>query len=281
VASFESKERFRNTQDGNTKNNLRNHMTQRTQIAFYTLVHKEIVRFLRIWTQTLLPSAITTTLYFIIFGKLIGSQLKDIQGVSYMQYLVPGLTMLAIMTNAYANTSSSFFSAKFSRSIEEILVSSMPSYVILLGYTAGGALRGLLVGIIVIFISLFFTHLPIHHIGLVIIISILSAILFSLGGLINGILAKKFDDVSFVPTFILTPLTYLGGIFYSLHQLPYVWQKISLLNPVFIIVDAFKYSILGTSDLNIYLGFSLIFGLCIVLTVWSLVLLHRGTGLRS
>lgn len=253
----------------------------RVWIAFNTLVRKEISRFLRIWTQSLLPSAITTTLYFIIFGKLIGSQLQDIKGVSYMQYLVPGLAMMSVMVNAYANTSASFFTAKFSRSIEELLVSSMPSYVILWGYTLGGALRGLLVGVIVILISLLFTHLQIQHFWTVLIIGILSALLFSLGGLINGVFAKKFDDVSFVPTFILTPLTYLGGIFYSLSQLPPFWQKISVINPVFAIVDTFRYGMLGISDMNVYIGFAIESVLFIVLLCWALMLLRRGIGLRS
>src|SRR3990167_7802059 len=178
-------------------------------IALQTILRKEIIRFMRIWTQTLLPPAITMTLYFIIFGKLIGSQIHDIQGYTYMQYIVPGLTMMSIMTSAYANTSSSFFGAKFSKSIEEMLVSSMPNYVILLGYTLGGALRGLLVGMIVLGIGFLFTHIPIYHIWIVLSMGVLSSLLFSLGGFLNGIFAKKFDDVSFIPTFILTPLTYL------------------------------------------------------------------------
>ncbi len=250
-------------------------------IALRTILTKEITRFMRIWTQTLLPPAITMTLYFIIFGKLIGSQIKDINGYSYMQYIVPGLTMMSIMTNAYSNTSSSFFGAKFSKSIEEMLVSSMPSYIILLGYMLGGALRGLLAGLIVILLSTFFTHLHIYNVAIVICMAILSAMLFSLGGLINGIFARKFDDVSFVPTFILTPLTYLGGVFYSVSQLPPFWQKVSIFNPILNIVDSFKYGMLGKVDINIYFGFSLVCVLFIVLFVWSIFLLKKGVGLRS
>ncbi|EKD53679.1 MAG: ABC-2 type transporter superfamily [uncultured bacterium] len=250
-------------------------------VALQTILVKEMTRFLRIWSQTLLPPVITMSLYFIIFGKLIGSQIKAIDGYTYMQYIVPGLTMMAIMTNAYANTSASFFGAKFSKSIEEMLVSSMPSYVILLGYVVGGALRGLLVGFIVILISLLFTHIHIHHIGIVLSMAFLSAMLFSLGGLINGIFAKKFDDVSFVPTFILTPLTYLGGVFYSIKQLPPFWQKISIFNPILDIVDTFRYGMLGTSDINIYLGFLLVSVLFILLLVSCLKLLEKGTGLRT
>ncbi len=250
-------------------------------IALQTILKKEIIRFMRIWSQTLLPPAITMTLYFIIFGKLIGSQIHDIQGYSYMQYIVPGLTMMSIMTSAYANTSSSFFGAKFSKSIEEMLVSSMPNYIILLGYTLGGALRGLLVGIIVMCIGFLFTHIPIYHYWIVFCMAILSSLLFSLGGLLNGIFAKKFDDVSFIPTFILTPLTYLGGIFYSIHQLPAVWQTISQCNPILIIVSTFKYGMLGTTDINIFYGFSMVCILLLAMLVWCIYLLEKGVGLRT
>lgn len=250
-------------------------------IALQTILIKEITRFLRIWSQTLLPPVITMTLYFIIFGKLVGAQIHDIDGYSYMQYIVPGLTMMAVMTNAYSNTAASFFGAKFSKSIEEMLVSSMPNYIILLGYMLGGALRGILVGFLVILISLFFTRLHIHNLWIVISIGCLSALLFSLGGFINGIFAKKFDDISFIPTFILTPLTYLGGVFYSIKQLPAFWQMLSTLNPVLNIVDAFKYGLLGISDLNIYLVFFLLGAFFVALFTWSLVLLQKGVGLRN
>lgn len=254
---------------------------QRHWIALQTILIKEIVRFMRIWSQTLLPPAITMLLYFIIFGKLIGSQIHGIAGYAYMQYIVPGLTMMAIMTSSYANTSASFFGSKFSKSIEEMLVSSMPGYIILLGYMIGGAVRGLLVGIIVIFISLLFTHLHIHNIWIVIFMAVLSSMLFSLGGLINAIFAKKFDDIAFIPTFVLTPLTYLGGVFYSIDQLPPPWRTISLLNPILNIVDTFKFGLLGVSDVNIYFGFFLVCGLFIILFIWTLFLLKKGIGLRS
>lgn len=250
-------------------------------IALQTVLYKEVVRFLRIWTQTLLPPAITITLYFIIFGKLIGSQIQDIHGFTYMQYIVPGLAMMSIMTSAYANTASSFFGAKFSKSIEEMLVSSMPNYMILLGYMLGGALRGLLVGIIVITIALFFTHLYIHNIWIVLAMAVLSSLLFSLGGFINGIFAKKFDDVAFIPTFILTPLTYLGGVFYSIQQLPEPWRTISTFNPILNIVDTFRYGMLGLSDVNVYFGFTMVCVLFIGLLVWCLFLLRKGVGLRT
>lgn len=256
-------------------------LAAKNRIALKTIVMKEIVRFTRIWTQTLLPPAITMTLYFIIFGKLIGSQIHNIHGYSYMQYIVPGLTMMSLMTNAYGNTSSSFFGAKFSKSIEEMLVSSMPSYIMLLGYTFGGALRGIVVGFVVILISLFFTHLHIYNIWIVLLMAALSAMLFSLGGFINAIFARKFDDVSFIPTFVLTPLTYLGGVFYSIDQLPPVWQTISLFNPIVNIVDTFRYGMLGISDINVYVGFLMVGFLFVVLFGWCWLLLKKGVGLRS
>ncbi len=249
--------------------------------ALKTILRREIVRFMRIWSQTILPPVITIALYFIIFGKMIGSQINNIDGYTYMQYIVPGLTMMSIMTNAYANTSSSFFGAKFSKSIEEMLVSPMPNYIILFGFMIGGTLRGLLVGIVVILVSLFFTHLHIHNFTIVIFMAILAAMVFSVGGLINAIFAKKFDDVSFIPTFILTPLTYLGGVFYSIKQLPPLWQTISIFNPVLNIVDTFRYGMLGVSDVNIYFGFSLILILFFGLVYWCLTLMNKGIGLRT
>lgn len=255
-----------------TKNNL---------IALQTILTKEITRFTRIWSQTILPPAITMTLYFIIFGKLIGSQIASIHGYSYMEYIVPGLVMMSIITNSYANTSSSFFSAKFTRSIEEMLVSPMSNFIVLIGFTLGGVLRGLTVGIVVIFISLFFTHVLIHHLFIVIMMAVLSAIVFSLAGLINGIFAKKFDDISFIPTFVLTPLTYLGGVFYSVTQLPWIWQKISFFNPVLHLVDIFRYGMLGISQIPITLGMSLVVSLVIILFASCLFLLKKGVGIRT
>lgn len=250
-------------------------------VALQTILIKEIVRFMRIWSQTILPPAITMTLYFIIFGKMIGSQIHSVNGYSYMEYIVPGLTMMAIMTNAYANTASSFFGAKFSKSIEEMLVSPMPNYIIVFGFMLGGTLRGLLVGIVVLLISLFFTHLQIQNLPIVIGMAILSSMLFSLGGFANAIFARKFDDISFIPTFVLTPLTYLGGVFYSIKQLPPFWQTLSIFNPILNVIDTFRYGMLGVSDVNIYFGFSLVSILFIVLFAWCLVLMKRGTGLRS
>lgn len=255
--------------------------TKKHFIAFQTVLYKEVQRFIRIWSQTLIPPAITMMLYFIIFGKLIGSQIKNVSGHSYMQYIVPGLVMMSIMTNAYANTASSFFGSKFSKSIEEILVSPMPSYVILLGFMLGGALRGIVIGLIVILIALFFTHISIHNYSIVLSMALLSAMVFSLAGLINGIYAKKFDDVSFIPTFVLTPLTYLGGVFYSIKQLPPFWQTVSMFNPILNIVDTFRFGIIGVSDVNVMFGFLLVCLLFVILFIWCLILLEKGIGLRT
>ncbi len=250
-------------------------------VGFSTILNKETVRFLRIWSQTLLPSAITTTLYFVIFGHLIGQRVGLIDGITYMQYIVPGLVMMAIITSAYSNVSSSFFGLKFQRSIEEIIISPLPHVLMLLGFVAGGVARGLLVGIIVTFIALCFTHLHVAHIELMITVAILSAILFSLAGFLNALFAKKFDDVMLVPTFILTPLTYLGGVFYSISMLPPFWQKVSLLNPILYMVNAFRYGVFGISDINVIYAFALIVLITggLFLTCWYL--LSRGYGIRS
>lgn len=249
-------------------------------VALKTLVRKEIYRFMRIWSQTLIPPAITMSLYFIIFGKFIGSQLRLIDGYSYIQYIVPGLVMMSIMTNAYTNTSSSFFITKFNKSIEEMIVSPMQNVILLLGYTIGGTVRGIFVGIVVMFIALLFTHVPVHNLFIIISMSVLAAMVFSLGGFINAIYAKRFDDISFIPTFVLTPLTYLGGVFFSVKQLPAIWQKIAMFNPILDMVDSFRYGLLGVSDLNVYMGFALVIFLFLALFYWAWVLLNRGTGIK-
>lgn len=249
-------------------------------VALHTLVRKEVWRFMRIWSQTLVPPAITMSLYFIIFGKLIGSQIRQIEGFSYIQYIVPGLVMMSIMTNAYANTASSFFLTKFNKSIEEMLVAPMSSWVILLGYMIGGAVRGLLVGVVVTAIALLFTHVPVAHPVIVLMMALLASMVFSLGGLINAIYAKRFDDISFIPTFILTPLTYLGGVFFSVQQLHAPWRSIAKFNPILDMVDTFRYGLLGISDLNIYFGFGLVIALFFILIVSAWALLEKGTGIK-
>jgi len=250
-------------------------------VSFTTIVIKEVRRFMRIWSQTLLPPAITMTLYFVIFGNLVGSRIGQTHGVTYMQYIVPGLVMMAIITNTYANVVSSFFSAKFQRSIEELLVSPVPHHIILLGFVIGGVIRGLLVAAIVTMLSLFFTHLDLQHVGIVIYTVFATATLFSLGGFVNAVYAKTFDDVNLVPTFILTPLTYLGGVFYSMDQLAPTWKALSLLNPIVYMVNAFRYGILGISDVNVWASLGAITLLCVLMYWLAYHLLRRGTGMRA
>jgi ABC-2 type transport system permease protein len=259
-----------------TAMNIRSH-----SIAFQTILIKETLRFLRIWIQTLLPPAITTALYFIIFGKLIGAQLGPVEGLTYTQYIAPGLIMMAVMTNAYSNVVSSFFSAKFQRHIEEMLISPLPNAVIVLGFVGGGVARGLAVGLAVIAVSLFFADLRWQHPPITLAVMVLTSTLFALGGLINGIFAKSFDDISIVPTFVLTPLIYLGGIFYSVKMLPPFWQDVSLANPILYMINAFRFGILGVSDIDVRLAFAIILLFVATLFGYSLWLLRRGTGVRA
>ncbi|MDE2278804.1 MAG: ABC transporter permease [Xanthomonadaceae bacterium] len=251
-------------------------------VALNTIVRREIVRILRIWTQTLIPPAITMTLYFVIFGKLIGSRIGSIQhGYTYMQYLAPGLVMMSIITNSYGNISSSFFGAKFSRAVEEMLVSPMPNWVILTGYVAGAVVRGLSVGALVLGIALFFTSLHVAHPLLTFASVLLGSVIFSLAGFVNAVYAKKFDDIALVPTFILTPLTYLGGVFYSISMLGEPWQAISRINPILYMVNAFRYGVLGISDVNVGVAFAVMLVFVLALGAFGLQLLKRGVGLRS
>jgi ABC-2 type transport system permease protein len=251
-------------------------------VALNTLVRREIVRIMRIWTQTLIPPAITMTLYFVIFGKLIGSKIGTIEGgFTYMQYIVPGLVMMSIITNSYGNISSSFFGAKFSRAVEEMLVSPMPNWVILLGYVTGAVARGLVVGILVLLIALFFTDLHVLHPLVTFVSVLLGATIFSLAGFVNAVYAKKFDDIALVPTFILTPLTYLGGVFYSVNMLGEPWQAISRANPILYMVNAFRFGVLGISDVHVGVAFVVMIGFVVALSIVALQLLKRGVGLRS
>jgi len=251
------------------------------RIALLTIVRKEVRRFSRIWVQTLIPPAITMALYFLIFGTLIGSRIGDMGGYDYMSFVVPGLIMMSVINNSYSNVASSFFSAKFNGSIEELLVSPTPNFVIMLGYVSGGVLRGLAVGVLVTCLSLFFTSLPIHSLGITALVVVLSAILFATAGLINGILANSFDDISVVPTFILTPLTYLGGVFYSISLLPDFWQGVSLINPVLYLVNVFRYGFLGISDVSVPLAIVGAIVLTLVLFFVSVQLMEKSHRLRK
>jgi len=248
--------------------------------AFSTIVVREIRRFTRIWAQTLLPPAVTMTLYFIIFGNLIGSRIGEMGGFDYMAFIVPGLIMMAVITNSYANVVSSFFSMKFQRSVEELLVSPVPNWVILAGYVCGGMARGLGIGLLVTLLSLAFTSLSIHSLPMMVVTVFLTSALFSLGGFINAMLATKFDDISIVPTFVLTPLTYLGGVFYSIDLLPEFWQTVSMANPILYMVNGFRFGILGVSDVNPFVSLGMILVFISLLTVIALKMLARGKGIR-
>jgi ABC-2 type transport system permease protein len=249
-------------------------------VAFFTIVRKEINRFMRIWLQTILPPAITMSLYFIIFGNLIGPRIGTMHGFSYMQYIAPGIIMMSVITSAYSNVVSSLFGAKFQRHIEEILVAPIPDILIILGFVVGGVARGIIVGAVVTIVALFFTHLHVESYSVTISVVVLTATLFSLAGFINALYAKKFDDISIIPTFVLTPLTYLGGVFYSIDLLPKVWQTLSLGNPILYMVNAFRYGVLGVSDIDLDVALTVIGLFVIVLFIFSLHLMKRGVGLR-
>lgn len=257
-------------------------MTPQQQITAYrTILTKEILRFGRIWIQTVIPPMITTALYFVIFGKLIGSQIGDMEGFRYMEFIIPGLIMMAVITNSYANVVSSFYSAKFQRHIEEMLVSPVPNYIIILGFVSGGVARGITCGVAVTFVSLLFSPLHIHNLTVIVSIIFLTAVLFSLAGLINAVYAKSFDDISIVPTFVLTPLTYLGGIFYSITMLPGFWQNASMANPILYMINAFRYGFLGISDISLWASYGISLGFIAALYSYSLWLLRTGKGIRT
>lgn len=250
-------------------------------VALCTITHREIMRFFRIWTQTLLPSPISIVLYFVIFGNLIGPRIGQIEGHHYSQYIAPGLIMMAVINNSFSNVVASFFGAKFQRNIDEMYVSPMASWVILLGFLLGGIARGCLVGLIVTVVALFFTDLHLYHLGVTILVVLLTSMLFSLGGLINAIFSRKFDDINIIPTFILTPLTYLGGVFYSINMLPSFWQKVAYFNPILYMVNVFRYGVLGTSDVPVLASLSFLIIFNIVLYIFVLQLLKKGTAIKA
>lgn len=250
-------------------------------IAYQTIVIKEVSRFMRIWLQTLLPPAITMALYFVIFGTLIGARVGSMSGISYVQFIAPGLIMMAVITNSYSNVVSSFFGSKYQKHLEEMLVAPIPNYVILCGYVTGGALRGVIVGTVVTLVALAFTSLHVKSPVTVLAVVVLTAILFSLAGLINAIFARKFDDISIVPTFVLTPMIYLGGVFYSVDLLPPFWRHLSMANPILYVVNAFRHGMLGVSDVSISAAFVIVIAVTVVLFALGLLLLERGTGIKT
>lgn len=250
-------------------------------VSYSTLVRKEVSRFLRVWSQTLLPPIVTMSLYFVIFGKFIGSQVGDVSGYSYMQFIVPGLVMMAIIMQSFMNTVSSYYFAKFQKSIEEIIVSPTPFPIVIAGYVTGGVIRGVLTGTLVLGVAMFFTKLHVTNIGIMLLFAILSSMLFSLVGLINGVFAKSFDGISIIPNFVLTPLTYLGGVFYSVSMLPPMWQVVSKYNPILYMVSGFRYGLLGVSDVSITVAISILVGLTTVLFCFVWWLFKTGRGLRA
>jgi ABC-2 type transport system permease protein len=250
-------------------------------IAYRNIVRKEVLRFSRIWVQTLMPAAITTVLYFVIFGRLIGDRIGAMDGLPYIDFIVPGLILMAVIQNSYANVVSSFYGTKFQRYVEELLIAPVPDWVILAGYVSGGMARGLAVGVLVTLIAVGFTGLHVYSLGWTLVVCVLTSALFALGGFINAVYANSFDDISVVPTFVLTPLTYLGGVFYSIELLPGFWQKASLLNPVLYMVNAFRYGVLGVSDIDIAAALAMILVFIAALTLFSLWLLRRGVGIKS
>ena len=250
-------------------------------VGLKTIVRKEVIRVARIWVQTIVPPAITMTLYFIIFGNLIGRRIGEMGGFDYMQYIAPGLIMMSVITNSYGNVVSSFFGAKYGKHIEEMLVSPMSNATIIIGHVAGGVIGGLMVGVLVTIIALFFTSLSIEHPLITLSMVMLASTVFALLGFVNAVFAKKFDDISIIPTFVLTPLTYLGGVFYSISLLPDFWQKVSLGNPILYMVNAFRYGILGVSDISIGYAYLIVSVFVVGLFMVNLTLLNRGVGIRE
>lgn len=245
------------------------------------MLRGDFMRIVRIWSQTLLPPVITTSLYFVVFGTFIGSQLAPIQGLSYIQFIVPGLIMMSVITSSYMNTVSTFYFAKWTKTLDEVLVSPMPEWLVIVGFVSGGVMRGLMVGVLVGIVGLLFTQLAVHHIVVLTLALILTSVLFSIAGLINGVFAKGFDGISIVPTFVLTPLTYLGGIFYSIEQFPEFWQKVSMLNPILYMINAFRWGFFGVSDIDVRICFAVLIGFVFVFMMILLWLFRRGIGVKN
>lgn len=250
-------------------------------VSLKTIVRKEVVRFMRIWTQTLLPPLINQSLYFVIFGSFIGANVPPVNGLPYMVFLVPGLIMMGVINSSFSNVVSSFFGAKFQRNIEELLVSPTPSWVIIAGFTLGGMIRGFLVGMVVFMISMLFVAPQIYNIFIILLFIICTAMVFALAGMVNAIYASKFDDISIFTTFILTPLTYLGGVFYSVKSLPLFWQYLSYANPILYLIDGFRYGFTGTSDISPFVSMSVLLGMTVILLMYNSYLFKKGIGLKQ
>ena len=250
-------------------------------VAFQTILGKEIRRFSRIWQQTILPPAITMSLYLVIFGNLIGTRVGEMGGYPYMDYIAPGVIMMAVITSSYSNVVSSFFGARYQRYVEEMLISPTPHAVILLGYVGGGVARGLAVGLVVTTVAMLLADLNLHNPLITGLIVFMTSVLFALAGFINAMYAKNFDDIAIVPTFVLTPLIYLGGVFYSIQLLPEPWQTLSRFNPILYMVNGFRYGILGVSDIPVFGALAAIALFVVILFLFSLRLLNKGVGIRT
>ncbi|MGD2167857.1 MAG: ABC transporter permease [Gammaproteobacteria bacterium] len=249
-------------------------------VAFVTLLYKEVRRILRIWVQTIIPPAITMTLYFVIFGSLIGRRIGEIEGVPYMTFIAPGLIMMAVITNSFGNVVSSFFSGKLQLHLEELLVAPISTFTIVLGYVLGGVFRGILVAALVTVVALIFTDIHVEYPLITFAVIILTAMVFSLAGLLNALFAKNFDDITIIPTFVLTPLTYLGGVFFSISLLSDFWQAVALANPILYMVNAFRYGMLGSSDVSITVAFAIIIIALVAMSTIVITMLHKGIGTR-
>lgn len=257
-------------------------MTPRQKwIAYCTMVRREVGRFLRIWIQSLLPPVITMSIYFVVFGSFLGSRIQRIGDASYMEFIVPGLVMMTVITNSFSNVVSSFFSARFQRNIEELVVAPMPDWLLIAGYVTGGVARGITTGVLVLVVSLLFHPVRFHDLPMVLAFLVLTSLVFSLAGFMNALFARKFDDISIVPTFVLTPLTYFGGVFYSIELLPPFWRGISQANPILYMVNGFRYGFLGTSDIPVWIGLALLSVTAVALFAANVWLVHRGVGLRT
>jgi len=250
-------------------------------VAYRAIVTKEVFRFMRIWVQTVLPPGVTTALYFVIFGKLIGERIGEMDGMPYVDFIVPGLILMSVIANSYSNVVSSFYSSKFQRFVDELLIAPVPDWVILAGYVSGGVARGTVVGVVVTLVSMLFTDLSVHSYSVTLAVFVLTSVVFAIAGFINAVYANSFDDISIVPTFVLTPLTYLGGVFYSIETLPRFWQLASQMNPVLYMVNAFRYGLVGSSDVPVSVAFALVLLLIFVLSAFALWLLRRGVGIKS
>lgn len=251
-------------------------------ISFYTIVRKDVVRIFRIWPQTFLPSIITSVLYFLIFGTVLGNRIGSFGDVPFIDFVIPGLIMLAVVTNSFSNVATVVFSSRFfARNIDELLVSPTPPWVIVAGFVASGVVRGSIVGLLVFAVSIPFAGFHVENAFVVLFFLFLTSTALSLGGLLNGIHAKSIDGINIIPTFVLTPLIYLGGVFYSIEVLPAFWQPVSLANPLFYIVDGFRNGMLGIADTSLWVSSGVLLAVTAVLALFAWYEIRVGLHLKQ